>query len=145
MATRPDCEGTYGSGTYGHLPYASHVQCGDSEDTRPDCGGIYGSGTYGQRYYAGHIQCVPDQIETRPDCGGIYGTGSYGMRYYAGHIHCGDTPPIPPEPTATRAKGYSNGRIKPRKEEDLDDLLWIIMLWNAIPRPSASIDPLEDR
>lgn len=107
--------------------------------TRPDCGGIYGTAPYGSRYYGGHVQCGSTTRTTRPDCGGIWGTGAWGMRYYGGHIQCGVVPPIPPVPPP-RARGYANGRRPLRKEEDLEDLLFIIMLWNALPRQGASVD-----
>lgn len=70
----------------------------------------------------------------RPDCGGIYGTATYGQRYYAGHVQCGEAPPTPPPPVDQR-KGYANRR-KP-KQEDLDDLIFIVMLWqNVRPIPT---------
>lgn len=136
--TRPDCGGIYGSATFGQRSYAAHEQCVSL--TRPDCGGIYGTGTFGQRYYAGHYQCVPLK---RPDCGGIWGTGAWGMRYYAGHKQCEYVPPVPPVPPP-----YSNnkGRRKPfKKEQDLDEFVLIIGLWNLIPRPSASPLPKVER
>jgi hypothetical protein len=137
--TRPDCGGIYGSGVWGGCQYGAHVQCGTGlRTTRPDCGGIWGTGTWGQRYYAGHYQCEPPLRTTRPDCGGIWGTGAWGMRHYGGHIQCGYVPPVPPTPTPS-AKGYANGGRRRRlKEEDLDDLLFIIACWNAAPRQNAS-------
>lgn len=81
-------------------------------------------------------------LPTRPDCGGIYGTSPFGSRYYAGHLKCAYVPPNPPAPTPS-AKGYANGRKRQPKEEDLDDLLFIITCWNAIPRQNASRHPIE--
>ncbi len=132
---RPDCGGIWGTGTYGQRQYAGHRQCGSgTRTTRPDCGGIYATGTYGQRYYAGHIQCRAP-YPTRPDCGGIYGTGAWGMRYYGGHRQCGYVPPTPPVPGSGN-KGRANRRRK--LDEELDELLLILMLWNAIPRQGAT-------
>ncbi len=74
---------------------------------------------------------------TRPDCGGIWATGAWGMRYYGGHIQCGVVPPIPPVPDRS-SKGRSNWRRKP--DEELDDLLLILMIWNAIPRQGATTE-----
>lgn len=130
--TRQDCGGIYGSGTWGGRYYGGHVQCGTPlRTTRPDCGGIYGSGTWGQRYYAGHYQCLPPIRTERPDCGGIWGSGAFGMRYYGGHIQCGYVPPNPPTPAPSR---YRAGRSqkKPAKQEDLDDLITIIMMWQGV-------------
>ncbi len=133
---RPDFGGIWGTGTWGGRQYAAHIQCGAGlRTTRPDCGGIWGAGVWGGRYYAGHVQCFPPMRTTRPDCGGIWGTGAWGMRYYAGHIQCGEVPPIPPVPSGNNGRGNQRWR---RKEEDLDDLLFIITCWNALPRQAAT-------
>ena len=86
-------------------------------------------------------------MATRPDCGGIYGSAIFGSRYYAGHIQCEYIPPIPPTP-APSSRGRANSRRGRPKEEDLDDLLMIIMLWQPIREiptsASANLRPTGD-
>lgn len=143
--TRPDCGGMFGTGTFGQRYFAGHIQCSpDLPTTRPDCGGMFGTGSFGQRYFAGHYQCNPVLPTTRPDCGGMFGTGAFGMRYFAGHIQCGEVPPPPPAPTRRVQKGYANKR-RP-KQEDLDDLIFIIMLWQGVrTQPTTATASLPPR